>query len=111
MRPGGEPVIGVNADIGLKGDVADGVVAGGGLPQLGEGPAVDDGRGGEAIQPVMNEILAPRAQAILAQFQIAQQVKREPVILDRGEPGINPDIADQPAGGVKILSICYCCEK
>lgn len=49
----------------------------------------------------------------IAEFQIAQQVELEPMILDRGEPGINPDIADQPARGVvipppeKTLSICF----
>ena len=54
----------------------------------------------------MDEVLAPRAEPVLAEFQIADEVEPEPVILDRGEPGIDADIADQPAGGVEMLTIC-----
>ena len=49
----------------------------------------------------MDEVLAPRAEPVLAEFQIADEVEPEAVILDRGEPGIDADIADQPAGGVE----------
>ena len=50
----------------------------------------------------MGKILAPGAEAVLAEFQIADEVEPEPVILDRGEPVIEADIADQPAGGVEV---------
>ena len=48
-------------------------------------------------EPVMGEVLAPGAEPVLAPFQIAEKVEPEAVILDRGQPGINPDIADQLA--------------
>ena len=50
----------------------------------------------------MDEILAPRAEPVLAELQIAEQVEPEAVILDRGKAVINADIRDQPVRRVVV---------
>lgn len=50
----------------------------------------------------MGEVLAPCAQPVLAELRIAERVEPEAMVLDRGKPVIDPDVADQPARRVEV---------
>ncbi len=89
--PGGR--IGIRADIGLGGEVADGVV-GEGLHQRRRRQA--NGRRGQPVELIVDEALVERGVGIAAAHQLAEQVVSVGVALHR--PGAARDDAGEHAG-------------